>query len=52
MNVDSFQNDFESFGSADDVLTLLIHLGYLTCHETEKTVQIPNEVRMEFRGIK
>ena len=50
VNVDSFQNDFESFESADDVLTLLIHLGYLTYHETEKTVQIPNEeVRIEFK---
>lgn len=43
-------NDFESFESADDVLTLLIHLGYLTYHESEKVVQIPNEeVRIEFR---
>ena len=50
VNVDTFQNDFESFESADDVLTLLIHLGYLTYHETETTVQIPNEeVRIEFR---
>ncbi len=49
VNVDTFQNDFESFESADDVLTLLIHLGYLTYHEEEKTVQIPNEeVRLEF----
>ena len=47
---ETFQNDFESFESADDVLTLLIHLGYLTYHEKEKTVQIPNEeVRIEFR---
>ena len=50
VNVDNFQNDFESFESADDVLTLLIHLGYLTYHEDEKVVQIPNEeVRIEFR---
>ena len=50
VNVDSFQNDFESFASADDVLTLLIHLRYLTYHETERTVEIPNEeVRKEFK---
>ena len=50
VNVDLFQNDFETFTSADDVLTLLIHLGYLTYHEEEKTVQIPNEeVRIEFK---
>ena len=29
---------------------MLIHLGYLTYHETEKSVQIPNEeVRLEFK---
>ena len=50
VNVDLFQNDFENFTSADDVLTLLIHLGYLTYHEGDKTVQIPNEeVRIEFK---
>ena len=50
VNVENFKNDFESFESADDVLTLLIHLGYLTYHETEKMVKIPNEeVRIEFR---
>lgn len=50
VNTEGFQNDFESFETADDVLTLLIHLGYLTYHENEKTVQIPNEeVRIEFK---
>ncbi len=50
VNVDGFQNDFETFESGDDVLTLLIHLGYLTYYEEEQTVQIPNEeVRIEFR---
>ena len=50
VNVDLFQNDFESFVSTDDILTLLIHLGYLTYHEEEKTAQIPNEeVRIEFK---
>ena len=52
VNVEDFQNDFESFESADDVLTLLIHLGYLTYHEADSTVQIPNEeVRKEFRAF-
>lgn len=50
VNTEGFQNDFESFESADDVLTLLIHLGYLTYHECERTVRIPNEeVRIEFK---
>jgi len=50
VNPDGFQNDFERFGGKDDVLTLLVHLGYLTWHETDQTVQIPNEeVRLEFK---
>ena len=49
VNTVSFQNDFVSFENADDVLTLLIHLGYLTYDEKEKTAHIPNEeVRGEF----
>ena len=50
VDTEGFQNDFESFESADDVLTLLVHLGYLTYHEESRSVQIPNEeVRIEFR---
>ena len=50
VNVDTFENDFETFKSRDDVLTLLTHLGYLTYDEDEKTVRIPNEeIRIEFR---
>ncbi len=45
-----FQNDFERFQTRDDVLTLLIHLGYLTYDAAHKTVHIPNkEVSDEFR---
>ena len=47
-----FANDFETFKSRDDVLTLLIHLGYLTWHREDETAHIPNEeVRMEFEEI-
>ena len=47
-----FANDFETFRSRDDVLTLLIHLGYLTWHREDGTAHIPNEeVRMEFEEI-
>ena len=47
-----FANDFESFRSKDDVLTLLIHLGYLTWNGEDGTAHIPNdEVRMEFEEI-
>ena len=38
-----------TFASADDVLTLLIHLGYLTYDFYAQTVCIPNqEVQKEF----
>jgi len=52
VDTESFENDFETFICSDDVLTLLIHLGYLTwCEETGRT-RIPNEeVRAEFRKI-
>ncbi len=57
MDVDTegFENDFETFKDKDDVLTLLIHLGYLAYTEDEQgtgTVRIPNkEVRIEFNKI-
>ena len=37
------ENDFETFKSSDDVMTLLIHLGYLTWNEENGTAHIPNE---------
>nr|WP_305142289.1 AAA family ATPase [uncultured Acetatifactor sp.] len=52
VDTDFFENDFESFKSRDDVLTLLIHLGYLSWNEEEGTARIPNEeVRIEFQKI-
>lgn len=46
-----FQNDMTSFKSKDDVLTLLIHLGYLAYDIDTKEVYIPNEeVRDEFNN--
>ncbi len=45
----SFQNDMTSMKSKDDVLTLMVHLGYLVYDAKEKAVFIPNEeVREEF----
>ena len=44
-----FQNDMVTFESKDDVLTLLIHLGYLAYDQEEQTAFIPNEeIRQEF----
>lgn len=49
VNIGKFVNDMTSFQDADDVLTLLIHLGYLAYDFEHKTVQIPNrEIRQEF----
>lgn len=49
VNTKTFQNDMNTFESADDVLTLLIHLGYLTYDFDTKTAWIPNkEVQQEF----
>ena len=44
-----FQNDMISFRDKDDVLTLLIHLGYLAYNQKRSQAFIPNEeVRFEF----
>ena len=49
INPDKFQNDMTTFASADDVLTLLVHLGYLTYDSVDGTVSIPNkEVSREY----
>lgn len=45
----TFQNDMTTMKQKDDVLTLLIHLGYLAYDTDENRVFIPNEeVRQEF----
>ena len=47
----SFQNDLNVVRSKDDVLTLLIHLGYLTYDRDTRTCRIPNrEVATEFKN--
>lgn len=45
----SFQNDLTDIKGRDDVLTLLVHLGYLAYNSKKETVYIPNrEVKEEF----
>lgn len=47
----SFQNDLNVVRSKDDVLTLLIHLGYLSYDRDSGTCRIPNrEVAIEFKN--
>lgn len=49
VNTESFTNDMATFRTEDDVLTLLIHLGYLAYDDKTKTVKIPNsEIRAEY----
>ena len=49
IDVGSFQNDMTTFKTSDDVLTLLIHLGYLSYRSDTRTVRIPNkEIMQEF----
>ena len=55
INTAKFQNDMVTFATADDVLTLLVHLGYLTFEAFGKDalgrglVWIPNaEIQQEF----
>lgn len=49
IDTSSFQNDMTSFSGKDDVLTLLIHLGYLGYHFDTKEAFIPNhEILSEF----
>jgi hypothetical protein len=47
INFSKYQNDMTTFQSKDDILTLLIHLGYLTYDADEEEVFIPNKEVME-----
>lgn len=49
INTNTFSNDMTTFQSKDDVLTLLVHLGYLGYDFHTKEVVIPNsEIAAEF----
>jgi len=49
INTGTFSNDMTTFATKDDVLTLLVHLGYLTYDGALGTVTIPNkEVSQEY----
>ena len=48
VDVTTFQNDMTSFSCRDDVLTYLIHLGYLAYDQTDRRAFVPNEeIRQE-----
>jgi hypothetical protein len=49
IDTETFQNDMTSFRTKDDVLTLLVHLGYLAYDSERESVFIPNEeIKAEF----
>ena len=49
VDINGFSNDLVTFRNRDDILTLLIHLGYLAYHEDTGTAFIPNEeIRLDF----
>ncbi len=51
VNTLSFQNDMRNFRTKDDVLTLLIHLGYLAFDSEKEEAFIPNrEIVREFEN--
>ena len=51
INTRKFQNDMTTFHTKDDVLTLLIHLGYLTYDRKTREAFIPNqEIAQEFQN--
>jgi ribosomal protein S8 len=51
INTEKFQNDMATFKSKDDVLTLLVHLGYLAFNQKTSNVYIPNfEIQGEFNN--
>ena len=49
IHIGTFSNDMTTFATKDDVLTLLVHLGYLTYNSIDGTASIPNkEVSQEY----
>ncbi len=49
VDTNGFANDLVTFRDRNDVLTLLVHLGYLAYDEETQKVHIPNEeIRLEF----
>lgn len=52
IDISGFCNDIDNFRSIDDVLTLMVHLGYLAYDRVNRTVRIPNrEINSEFNNL-
>ena len=51
VNTKNFQNDLNVINSKNDILTILIHLGYLSFDRDTNTCRIPNkEISIEFEN--
>lgn len=51
IDISNYQNDMTTFHSRDDILTLLIHLGYLGYDSAAREVFVPNEeIKAVFRS--
>ena len=51
VNTKNFQNDLNVINSKNDIMTILIHLGYLSFDRDTSTCRIPNkEIAMEFEN--
>ena len=51
IDTSTYQNDMTTFTGRDDVLSLLIHLGYLGYEDENREVFIPNcEILDEFKS--
>ena len=51
VNTKNFQNDLNVINSKNDILTILIHLGYLSFDRDTSTCRIPNkEIAMDFEN--
>ncbi len=49
INIENYQNDIVTFNSKDDILTILIHMGYLGYDSKTKEVFMPNnEIESEY----
>lgn len=52
IDTSTFSNDMSTFHNLDDVLTLLVHLGYLSYNFDTQEVKIPNyEISKEFVSV-
>ena len=50
VDTNGFSNDLVTFRGKDDVLTLMIHLGYLAYDSERRKVHIPNEeIKLELQ---